>query len=97
MHHLAIETCLFQRKVGVREFHEEDLHTYAGLCGYSHVYVGLKTNSGPGSGGKESDMGLTETIWHRFSGSIYIILIMHCWHYPRRSWFKITVFWFQGE
>ena len=50
MHHIAIETCLFQRKVGVREFHEVDPHTYASLCGYNHVYVGLKKNSGPGSG-----------------------------------------------
>jgi len=49
MHHLAIETCLSQRKMGVRKFHEEDPRTYVGLCWYNHVYVGLKTNSGPSS------------------------------------------------
>jgi len=50
MHHLAVETCLFQRKVVVHEFNEENPRTYAGLCGYNRVYVGLKTNSGPSSG-----------------------------------------------
>ena len=50
MHHLAVETCLFQRKVVVREFNEENPRTYIGLCGQSHVYVGFKTNSGPGLG-----------------------------------------------
>ena len=45
MHHLVVETCLFQRKVVVREFNEENPCTYA-------VYVDtvtymLKTNSGP--------------------------------------------------
>ena len=34
----AIETFLFQRKVGVRELDEEDPRTYAGLCRYSRVY-----------------------------------------------------------
>ena len=48
MHHLAVETCLVQRKVVVREFNEENLRTYADLCRYSPVYVGLKTNSGRG-------------------------------------------------
>ncbi len=71
MHHLTIETCLFYRKVVLCEFNEENMRTYAGLCGFSHIYVGLNTNSGPGSGWKESDMGLIETIWHRFRGSIY--------------------------
>lgn len=28
----AIKTCLFQRKVGVRELDEEDPHTYVGFC-----------------------------------------------------------------
>jgi len=28
MHHLAIETCLFQRKMGVRELPKEDPRTY---------------------------------------------------------------------
>ena len=50
MHHLAVETYLFQRTVVVREFHEAYLRTYAGLCGYSRVYVGLKNISGPDSG-----------------------------------------------
>ena len=50
MHHLAIETYLFQRKVVVHEFHEDHPHTYTGFCRYSRVYVGLKTNSGPGLG-----------------------------------------------
>ena len=42
MHHPAVETCLFQRKVVVRELAEEDPRTYAGLCRYSRVYGGLK-------------------------------------------------------
>ena len=42
MHHLAVETYLFQRKVVVRELDEEDLHTYIDLCRYSRVYGGLK-------------------------------------------------------
>ena len=46
MHHLAVETYLFQRNMVVREFHEEDPRTYAGLCRYSHVYDGLKEISG---------------------------------------------------
>ena len=50
MHHLVVETCLFQRKVVVREFNEDNLRAYTGLCRYSRVYVGFKTNSGPGSG-----------------------------------------------
>jgi len=41
---------LFQRKVVVHEFNEDNPCTYTGLCGYSHVYVGFKTNSGPSSG-----------------------------------------------
>ena len=41
MHHLAVETCLFQRKVGVRELPEEDPRTYAVLCRDSRVYGGL--------------------------------------------------------
>ena len=47
MHHLAIETYLFQRKVVVHDFHEEHPCTYASFCGYIGVYVGLKKNSGP--------------------------------------------------
>ena len=46
MHHLAVETYLFQRKVVVHEFHEEHLRIYASLYGYSRVYVGLKEISG---------------------------------------------------
>jgi len=46
MNHLPVETCLFQGKVAVREFHEADPHTFAGLCGCSRVYVGLKEISG---------------------------------------------------
>lgn len=42
MHHLAIETCLFQRKMGVRELPEEDPCTYTSLCRDSHVYGSLK-------------------------------------------------------
>jgi len=41
MHHLAVKTCLFQRKMGVRELPEEDAHTYAGLCRDSRIYGGL--------------------------------------------------------
>jgi len=46
MHHIVFETYLIHRKLGVREFHEAYLRTYAGCYGYSHVYVGLKKNSG---------------------------------------------------
>ena len=46
MHHLAVETYLFQRKVVVREFHKAYPRTYAGLCGYSRVYDGFKKNRG---------------------------------------------------
>jgi len=46
MHHLAVETCLFQRKMGVHKFPEEDLCTYACLCGDSHIYGSLKEMSG---------------------------------------------------
>jgi len=49
MHHLAVKTYLFQRKVVIREFQEVYPCTYAGCCGYSRVYVGLKKNSGLGS------------------------------------------------
>jgi len=41
MHHLAVKTCLFQRKMGVRELPKEDLRTYASLCRDSHVCGGL--------------------------------------------------------
>ena len=46
MHHLTVETRLFQRNAVVREFHEEDLRTYAELCRYNRVYGGLKEISG---------------------------------------------------
>lgn len=41
MHHLVVKTCLFQRKMGVRELPKEDPRTYAGLCRDSRVYGGL--------------------------------------------------------
>ena len=41
MHHLAVKTYLFQRKMGVRELPEEDPRTYAGLCRDNCVYGGL--------------------------------------------------------
>jgi len=41
MHHLAVKTCLFQRKMGVRELPKEDPRTYAGLWRDSRVYGGL--------------------------------------------------------
>jgi len=46
MHHLSVDTYMFQRKVIVREFHEEHMRTYVDFSGYNHVYVGLKKNSG---------------------------------------------------
>jgi len=46
MHHLAVENCLFHRKMGVRELPEEDPRTYAGLCRESRVYGSLKEISG---------------------------------------------------
>ena len=48
--------------------------TYIGCCGYIQVYVGLKKNVGPNSGGKESDH------LAQVQGE-HILLIMHCWHY----------------
>ena len=65
MHHLAVESCLFQRALVVREFHMGYTCTLAGL------WIGQRPN-GTGSGGA------------------YILLIMHCWHYLRRSWFTFT-------
>ena len=50
MHHLAIETYLFQRTMVVCKFHKVYPCTYAGCYGYSRVYVGLKNISGPESG-----------------------------------------------
>ena len=50
MHHLVVDTYLFQRKVVVREFHEDHLRIYDGFCGNSRIYVGLKKNSGLDSG-----------------------------------------------
>ena len=50
MHLLVVDTFLFQRTVVVCEFHEAYLRTYAGCCGYSRVYVGLKNISGPDLG-----------------------------------------------
>ena len=41
MHHLAVKSCLFQGKMGVRELPKEDPCTYAGLCIDCHVYGGL--------------------------------------------------------
>ena len=41
MHHVAVKTCLFQRKMGVRELPKEDPRTYVGLCKDSPVYGGL--------------------------------------------------------
>jgi len=41
MHHLAVKSYLFQRKIGVCEFPEEDPHTYIGLCRDSCIYGGL--------------------------------------------------------
>ena len=46
MHHLAVESYLFQRKMVVRELNEEDPHTYTSLLRYNRVYVGLKKSSG---------------------------------------------------
>ena len=46
MLHPAVETCLFQRNMVVRELHEEDPRTYAGLLRYSRIYGGLKEISG---------------------------------------------------
>ena len=45
MYHLAVESCLFQRKIGVRVLPEEDPRTYAGLCRESRVYGGLMNTS----------------------------------------------------
>ena len=42
MHHLAVKSCLFQRKMGVRELNEEDPRKYADLCRCSRVYGVLK-------------------------------------------------------
>ena len=39
MYHLAVKSCLFQRKMGVRVLDEEDPRTYAGWCRESRVYV----------------------------------------------------------
>ena len=41
MHHIAVETFLFHRKLGVHELPKEDPRTYAGLCRDSRVYGGL--------------------------------------------------------
>ena len=41
MRHPVVETCLFQRKVVVRELAEEYLRTYVGLYRYIRVYGGL--------------------------------------------------------
>ena len=41
MHHPAVKSCQFQRKMGVRVLPEEDPHTYAGFCRESRVYGGL--------------------------------------------------------
>lgn len=41
MHHLVVKSCLFERKIGVRELPEEDPHTYAGFCRDNSVYGGL--------------------------------------------------------
>ena len=46
MHHLAVETYLFQRNVVVDELHEEDPRTYADLWRYNRIYGGLKEISG---------------------------------------------------
>jgi len=46
MHHLAVESCLFQKKVVVRDLNEEDPCTYTSLLRYSRVSVGLKKSSG---------------------------------------------------
>jgi len=62
MHHLVVETYLFQRKEVIREFHEAYPCTYTSFCGYSRVYVDLKKTSGSDSGGKESNMDLTMII-----------------------------------
>jgi len=41
MHHLAVKTYLFQRKMGVHELPKEDPCTYADLCRDSCVCGGL--------------------------------------------------------
>jgi len=41
MHHLVVKSCLFQRKMGIRELPEEDPRTYTGLCKDNLVYGGL--------------------------------------------------------
>jgi len=46
MDHLAVESCMFQRKVVVCSLNEEDPRTYTGLLRYSRIYVGLKKSSG---------------------------------------------------
>jgi len=86
MHHLAIESCLFQRLLVVCEFHMGYMRTYTGLCGYSHVYVDLE---------KIKDEKSSIWVCHRPSGTglggAYILLIMLCWNYRRRSWFNSSV------
>jgi len=47
MHHLAVDTYLFQRTMVVREFHEAYPRTYADCYRYNRIYVGLKNISGP--------------------------------------------------
>ena len=41
MHHLVVKSCLFHRKMGVRELPEEDPLTYAGFFRDIRVYGGL--------------------------------------------------------
>ena len=50
-----------------RKFQKEYQCIYAYFCGYSHVYVNLKEINGPKSELEESNMDLTETIWHRWN------------------------------
>ena len=84
MLHPAVETCLYQRKVGVRELDEGNPRTYANLCRCSCV-----------SGENQQGQTLVEDslIWvcqrpsGTGSGGVDNLLIMHCWHYLRSSWF----------
>ena len=69
MHHPAVEIICFREQWLYAIFMKcICIHTEVSMDTVAYIMVSRKI-MGTDSGLKESDLGLTETIWHRFRGS----------------------------
>ena len=86
MHHIVVESCLFQRL----------LYTSFiwGICVHTLVYVG--TVDLKKSKDEKSPIWVCQRPSGTGSGGAYIFLIMYGWHYRRRYWFNSSVVLMSG-